>query len=78
MFSALSEGHGDLKNKLNLFVALCPIVNLGYSNDTLMTETSAHYDLIDKTLKEFDIQYISNPTKKTTNVENAFCKILPC
>ena len=31
MFSALSEGTGDLKDKINLFVAICPITNLGLS-----------------------------------------------
>jgi hypothetical protein len=29
MFSALAEGHGDLEDKINLFIALCPITNLG-------------------------------------------------
>jgi len=31
MFSALAEGHGDLEDKINLFIALCPITNLGKS-----------------------------------------------
>jgi hypothetical protein len=31
MFSALAYNHGDLKEKLNLFVALAPIVNLANS-----------------------------------------------
>jgi len=28
MFAALSEGYGDVGNKLNNFIALAPIVNL--------------------------------------------------
>lgn len=28
MFSALSENHGDLKDKINLFIALSPVVYL--------------------------------------------------
>jgi predicted alpha/beta hydrolase len=33
MFAALSEGFGDLKNKINLFVAISPTTNLGYSTN---------------------------------------------
>jgi len=32
MFSALSEGTGDLKDKINLFVAICPITNVALSS----------------------------------------------
>lgn len=28
MFSALSQGHGNISNKVNVFIALAPIVNL--------------------------------------------------
>ena len=78
MFSALSEGHGDLKNKINLFVALCPIVNLGFSNDTMMTEAAAHFKMLESTLEKFGVNYIDNPSKMTSNFDNAMCEILPC
>jgi hypothetical protein len=45
MFSALAEGHGNLKEKLNLFVALCPITNLGWSTAEVIVEGAKHYDL---------------------------------
>jgi len=34
MFSALAEGHGDLDKKVNLFVALAPIVFMGKTTDS--------------------------------------------
>ena len=37
MFSALSEGYGNLDEKINFFVALAPIVNLHLSKGVLST-----------------------------------------
>ena len=35
MFSALSLEQGDLKDKLNIFIAICPITNIKYSDPPL-------------------------------------------
>ena len=35
MFSALSEHHGDLQNKVEFFIALAPIVNLAHTTTEL-------------------------------------------
>ena len=34
MFSALAEGHGNLHKKVNLFVAMAPIVFMGKTTDS--------------------------------------------
>jgi hypothetical protein len=36
MFTALAENFGNMREKINLFVALCPITNLAYSTDDMM------------------------------------------
>ena len=40
MFSALAENHGNLQDKINLFVALCPITNLGRSDTDIFTKVN--------------------------------------
>jgi hypothetical protein len=37
MFAALSEGYGDVRNKLNNFIALAPIVNLKMATNPLVS-----------------------------------------
>lgn len=37
MFAALSEGYGDVGNKLNNFIALAPIVNLKMATNPLVS-----------------------------------------
>lgn len=37
MYSALSENHGNLNDKLSIFIALCPITNLHLSTDKIFT-----------------------------------------
>jgi hypothetical protein len=37
MFAALSEGYGDVANKLNNFIALAPIVNLRMATNPLVS-----------------------------------------
>ena len=32
MFSALSEGHGNLRDQIKVFVAICPITNLHWAD----------------------------------------------
>ena len=36
MFTALAENFGGMRDKINLFVALCPITNLGYASHGIM------------------------------------------
>lgn len=55
MFSALSEGHGDLKEKINIFIALCPITNLGHASASFMDWGRSYYTTLRDTLSFFSI-----------------------
>ena len=37
MFSALSEGYGEISKKINTFIALAPIVNLKKATNPLVS-----------------------------------------
>ena len=50
MFSALSEGHGNLKDKINIFVVLCPITNLYYASASYMDLGYKYYGLLKNTI----------------------------
>jgi hypothetical protein len=43
MFAALAEGHGNLKDKINLFIALAPVANLGWSPNKMLKSMSKFY-----------------------------------
>ena len=57
MFTALAENFGNMREKINLFVALCPITNLAYSSDEGMKKsaTPAGYSSLANTLWGFGI-----------------------
>ena len=46
MFSALAEGHGNLKDKVNMFVALAPVVYMGNAEDDLLNKVSAAAEIL--------------------------------
>jgi len=43
MFSALAENHGELNNKLDLFIAMAPIVKMFNTESTLLRDFSVHW-----------------------------------
>jgi hypothetical protein len=36
MFTALTENFGDMRNKINAFVALAPVMRLGHSSNEML------------------------------------------
>lgn len=74
MFSALSEGHGNFGDKLNLFVALAPVVNLGWCPSQLQ-QLKGWQETIQGTLKNMGINEIGGPTH--TYTMRAFCLAFP-
>jgi hypothetical protein len=44
MFSALSENHGDMKDKINLFIALSPVVYLKNTKNSFLRELANDID----------------------------------
>jgi len=47
MFSALSYDHGELQDKLNLFIACAPIINLANSPNSLMQNAATVWRLLE-------------------------------
>jgi hypothetical protein len=78
MFAALAEGYGDLKDKINLFVALCPITNLGYTTNKGMVKYSnpSSYNKIVKVLADMSINEFYGPEWKYAS--GALCLEFPC
>jgi hypothetical protein len=54
MFSALAEGHGALKDKLDIFIALCPITNLKHASASWFDQHTL-LDTVKNTLNFFSI-----------------------
>lgn len=78
MFSALSEGHGNFKNKLHHFIALCPIINLGWSQDEVIVYAAENYDFVNKTMAHLHLVDIPNPGHMSADFVKSVCALLPC
>ena len=78
MFSALSENHGNLRSKLHNFVALCPIINLGWSQDPLIVYGANNYDFVNSTLSNLHLIDIPSPGHVSSTIYNAVCKVINC
>jgi len=78
MFTALAENFGNIREKVNLFIALCPITNLGYSTAGIMKQASSDfgYNLIAGILSSFGIHELRGP--RWQYVQAAFCLVFPC
>jgi hypothetical protein len=76
MFSALSLGHGNLKDKLNIFVAICPITNLHFAAPPVgsLTKTidNAFIDLV----KFNNFWELLGPN--WLNIVDTVCAVAPC
>jgi len=53
MFSALSFNHGNLNDKLDVFVACAPIINLRNSPNTMMQEAAKIWKQLEGTMTLF-------------------------
>jgi lysosomal acid lipase/cholesteryl ester hydrolase len=42
MFTALAENFGNLREKINAFVALAPVINLGHSTAPFIRDIAKH------------------------------------
>ena len=61
MFTALSEGFGDLDQKLNLFVALAPVTRLDGASNEFYHTLSNIYPYVKKILDGLNIYEIDGP-----------------
>jgi len=55
MFTAMSEGFGDMKEKINLFIALAPITTLGDSTDKFYHALSQSIPIVKSLLEMLGI-----------------------
>lgn len=76
MFSALAEGTGDLKDKINLFVAIDPITNIGFSSVKFFPTDEKQYKDLTKPLISLDVDEIRGP--KWNLIEKVLCVVFPC
>lgn len=78
MFTALAKNFGNLRDKINLFVALCPITNLGYSTASITQNAGSKfgYSTIANTLYSFSIHELLG--SKSEYLSAAFCLVFPC
>lgn len=76
MFSALAEGHGNFKDKLNIFIAVSPITNLYYATAGFIDLGKNIYDSFKNTLSFFSIHQILGPN--WNYIGKALCLQIPC
>ena len=76
MFSALAENHGNLNEKINLFVSLCPITNLNHASNIIGRLTQTTLDIFYNSLELIGLHEILGPT--WNRAKNTVCKIFPC
>lgn len=72
MFSTLSEG-SDLNSKLDIFVALAPIVNLANTKEDFLVKISKQWHLAQSTLRNLKLYEIRDP--KFDKALRGFCNL---
>ena len=55
MFTALAENFGNLKEKVNLFVAMAPVVYIGRTSDSFFKELAGMLDVVKDALDELEL-----------------------
>jgi len=71
MYAALSENYGNISQKLNLFLAFAPIVNLSGTTNSMMQAACAHNKGIEDTANFIRLWEIRSP--KLDNAMHSFC-----
>ena len=72
MFSALAYNHGDLQDKLNLYIALAPIAEMNHMTNSLMTTGASLWKLMLGSLKNYGLYEVGEPTEDREM--DKFCK----
>ena len=76
MFSALAENHGNLNEKINLFVSLCPITNLKHASNIIGQLTQLTLDIFYNALDLIGLHELMGPS--WNEAKNGVCRIFPC
>ena len=61
MFSALTNNHGDLNNKLNSFLALAPVAYMGNITDSFISDMANQWKSLMPVAKLFGIYGLNDP-----------------
>ena len=67
MFSALAEGHGNFESKINIFLAMAPIVYMGKTTDATFKEISSFAHILHTSLNKVNIYEIFGPLWRETS-----------
>jgi len=65
MFSALAEQHGNLRAKLDIFMAFAPIVELKHSTNSMLQNVSKQWRQLEVAGKTFNAYELKNPAFDT-------------
>lgn len=76
MFVALAENYGNLRDKVDLFVAFAPIAYMGHSTNWFMRKVISSYSEVERIMFYEDLYEINGTS--LNNVEGYVCKVLPC
>jgi poly(3-hydroxyalkanoate) synthetase len=75
MFTALAQGFGDLGNKINLFIALAPVVYFEDVTDILLKYTVWAFSLLQQALYLMNINEVFDKT--WDDLSGEFCSSIP-
>ena len=72
MFSALAYNHGDLQDKLNLYIALAPIAEMNNLTNSLLKTSASLWKLMLSSLKSYNLYEVGEPAED--HDMDKFCK----
>jgi hypothetical protein len=75
MFYALATNEEWLDERVNLFIALAPVINLEHAHDSFLGSVSQKESLVEKTLSGLKLYEIFG--KKWKNNKSNVCKVIP-
>ena len=74
MFSALSHNHGNLQNKINLFIALAPVIEMNNTTDPLYVNGASVWKILKNALDNYKLYELGDPDDNPNM--NSFCSSL--
>ena len=74
MFTALAEGFGNLKEKLDIFIAVAPITNMYHATQKTLKDGTKKYGAYDLVLSK--VYQFNGPNWE--NIRTMACLVFPC
>jgi hypothetical protein len=76
MFTALTENFGNMRSKINSFVALAPVMNLGHSTYGVLPSVASNIETVAKTVSKMGFYRVVG--KSLDNLSGSLCYVVPC